>query len=468
MDDRKIVTVTRLAEYVKNIFEYNKALKNFYIRGEISGFKQSGGHYYFALKDDECQVDCMIFSSYARKLNFKPENGHEVIAQCQANFYAKTSRFSLIVKNLEAVGEGYLYAEFERLKLALSKEGLFAVDRKKALPVLPQRVAIITSATGAVIHDILHVLEKRFPYYNLLLLPAIVQGKYSVDTIINQLNIAEKRADIDVIVIARGGGSIEDLWSFNEERLARAIYACTKVVVSAVGHETDYTICDFVADHRAATPSAAASLIYPDYLGIINYINNQGINLDRYLENKILNIRREFDYLQDGIKSSFNIKIAKYEERRQNFEYLIEKIQAKRINDIKIKLMSFNQDLNHKIINFNNKHLKFITNICTDIRNELLKKLIDLNHKLDSKIIALNTSMKLLHINKLNKLNYYISILEASNPDCILDRGYAYIVNENNKPITSIQTVNKNDLINMKLKDGIIKSKVLAIEKIDE
>ena len=465
MEERKIVSVSRLNEYVKKIFDYNSTLKNFYLKGEISGFKQSGGHYYFSLKDENSQVDCMIFSSYARNLNFRPENGQEVIALCQANFYQKTGRFSLIVKSLEAIGEGFLYAEFERLKRTLAKEGLFDEQIKKPLPKLPNRVAVITSSTGAVIHDIIHVLDKRFPYYNILLFPAIVQGKYSAESIINQLKIAEERSDIDVIVIARGGGSFEDLWSFNDEKLARAIYACHKPVVSAVGHETDFTICDFVSDCRAATPSAAASIIYPDYQTEINNINQRYQRAKQFFLNNILNLRRDFDYISENIKNGLSAKYVATGELLFRYKSTIRANIFNKLSVVNKQVQTYSEILERKMLEFQTQCDKKIDKQMNFITNRFNNLLVNYKHILDNRISNIGRDIKFLLNEKNNLFVSYITCIESYNPELILDKGYAYILSDSGRAMSSVEDLSEGDMLKLCLKDGIVSTRVESIKQ---
>ncbi len=262
---KKIITVSQLNAYIKNLFSSDGNLSDILVRGEISNFKRHySGHMYFTLKDENAAVSCVMFSSYANRAGFLPENGMQVTATGYVSLYEKTGSYQLYVTGMMAEGEGALYIKFEKLKKKLAEEGLFDEDAKKPLPYLPEKIGVVTSAGGAVINDIKNVLDRRFPEYHLVLYPSNVQGKGAENELAAGIRYFNREHPVDVIIIARGGGSIEDLWPFNEEVLAREVYKSQIPVVSAVGHETDFTICDFVSDLRAPTPSAAAELVIPE------------------------------------------------------------------------------------------------------------------------------------------------------------------------------------------------------------
>lgn len=257
-------TVTQVNKYIKKILDNDFILANIMVKGEISNFKNhSSGHMYFSLKDENASMKCVMFRGQAISLKFKPEDGMKVIISGYVSSYEKDGQCQLYCDFMELDGVGDLYAKYEKLKEKLSKEGLFDESKKKKLPLLPKCVAVITSPTGAVIRDILNVSQRRFPKANIKLFPSSVQGDGAYRDLVHQVEFINENNLADVIIIGRGGGSIEDLWNFNSEELAYAIYNSKIPVVSAVGHETDFTICDFVADLRAPTPSAAAEVVFP-------------------------------------------------------------------------------------------------------------------------------------------------------------------------------------------------------------
>ena len=261
--ERTVYTVTRLNREIRLLLE--RSLAVLWVEGELSNFSQPGsGHWYFSLKDREAQVRCVMFRQKNQAVGFTPRTGQHVLARVRVTLYEARGDFQLIVEHLEEAGVGALKREFERLKTQLAAEGLFDLARKRPLPRIPRRIGVITSPTGAAVRDVLHVLQRRFPPASVLIYPARVQGAAAAPSLVQALRLASARRECDVLILARGGGSLEDLWAFNDERVARAIHACTIPVVAGVGHEVDVTIADFVADARAPTPSGAAEHVTPD------------------------------------------------------------------------------------------------------------------------------------------------------------------------------------------------------------
>ncbi|MGI6554048.1 MAG: exodeoxyribonuclease VII large subunit [Bacillota bacterium] len=264
MLEQKIYTVRELTNYIRTVFEADTKLANVWIKGEISNFKlHSSGHLYFTLKDSDAAIRCVMFRSRAGKMKFRPEDGMEVIAKGYISIYERMGQYQLYVEEMDPSGLGGLYMAYEQLKAKLQEEGLFDVQKKKPLPPVPSTVAVITSPTGAAIRDVLNVLNRRFPGIYILFVPAVVQGAEAPRSIVKALNTVNKHGAAEVILLVRGGGSIEELWGFNSEEVARAVAASEIPVITGVGHETDFTIVDFVADRRAPTPSAAAEIAVP-------------------------------------------------------------------------------------------------------------------------------------------------------------------------------------------------------------
>lgn len=335
----KVYSVSQLNKYIKMIFDKDMFLNNVNIRGEITNFKAHyTGHFYFTLKDDTSTIKCVMFKSYAAGVKFKPSDGMKVVISGQVSVFERDGAYQIYCKTMTPEGLGELYLAYEQLKEKLTKEGLFSPEYKKKIPFLPNRVGVITSKTGAVVRDIINVTTRRYPNVNLLIYPAAVQGINVASTVISGIDTFNKLNNVDVIIIARGGGSFEDLFGFNDENLARKTFDSKIPIVSAVGHETDFTICDFVSDLRAPTPSAAAELVYPQYsdiirkismdknrviLGIQNYITRKKEYVKRVkaakLEKVPLDIINKNRMLIDStIKNSSNIlslKIEKYKSR---------------------------------------------------------------------------------------------------------------------------------------------------------
>ena len=272
---RRIITVSELNEYLKMLFEYDEILRNVYVKGEISNFTNhyKTGHFYFSLKDAGGAVKAVMFRSSAAKLKFMPENGMRVILGGRVSVFPRDGQYQIYAETMEPDGIGSLYIAYEQLKAKLEKEGLFAEFRKKPLPKMPKRIGIVTSPTGAAIRDMIHILGRRFPAAEIVLYPALVQGEAAPASIIRGIQYFNSKKDVDVLIVGRGGGSIEDLWAFNNENLVRTIAASEIPVISAVGHETDFTLCDFVADMRAPTPSAAAEIAVHDTAELLHRVS---------------------------------------------------------------------------------------------------------------------------------------------------------------------------------------------------
>ena len=266
MQNTLVLSVSQLNRYIKMNFDADENLANIFISGEISNFTNHyrTGHLYFTLKDDSAAVRAVMFNSSAKRLKFMPEDGMKVIARGRVSVYEASGQYQLYVDDMQPDGVGALNLAYEQLKEKLQKEGLFSEHHKKPLPPYPEKVGVITSPTGAAVRDIINVLGRRFPYAEIVFCPVLVQGEGAHLQLTDAVNLFNSERAADVIIIGRGGGSIEDLWEFNDEGLARAVYNSEIPVISAVGHETDFTICDFVADMRAPTPSAAAELAVPD------------------------------------------------------------------------------------------------------------------------------------------------------------------------------------------------------------
>ena len=258
-------TVSELNAYIKNIFENDRTLRAVTVRAEISNFtRHSTGHLYFTLKDSEGQIRAVMFRSNAMRMTFMPESGMKVTVHGQISVYPRDGTYQIYVFSMQPDGIGALYLAYEQMKERLSSEGLFEERHKKPIPGIPESIGVITSPTGAAVRDIINVITRRFPLAKIYLYPALVQGEGAEDSLVSALDYLDTSGLCDVVIIGRGGGSIEDLWAFNSEKLARRIYRATVPIISAVGHETDFTICDFVADMRAPTPSAAAEIAVPD------------------------------------------------------------------------------------------------------------------------------------------------------------------------------------------------------------
>ena len=291
MAEQQVLTVSQINHYIKNLVEGVPMLGHVLIRGELSNYKvYPSGHHYFTLKDGESALRCVMFRSSAGKLKFRPENGMKVVAAGRISVFERDGAYQLYCTQLNADGIGDLYIAFEQLKEKLYREGLFAPEHKKPLPQYPERIAIVTSSAGAAVHDMIRILRHRYPVAKVLLLPVRVQGVEAPAEIVGAIRYANRWQLADVLITGRGGGSMEDLWAFNDERVARAIYDSVIPVISAVGHEPDVTIADFVADRRAATPSNAAEIAVPDMSALLREL--QGMQM-RLIQGQLNGLERQ-------------------------------------------------------------------------------------------------------------------------------------------------------------------------------
>lgn len=304
-----VFTVSALNSYIKDIFEADRTLKAVTVKGEISNFTHhSTGHLYFTLKDTEGQIRAVMFRSAASRLSFLPESGMKVIVHGSVSVYARDGSYQIYVNSMQPDGIGALYLAYEQLKHRLSEEGLFDAVYKRAIPKYPKRIGVITSPSGAAVRDIINVTGRRFPFAEIIVYPSLVQGEGAEAELVAAVDYFDRTKSCDVIIIGRGGGSIEDLWAFNSEKLARRIFSATVPVISAVGHETDFTICDFVSDLRAPTPSAAAEIAVPD-------IRELFMRLDTSLERLSLAANACFSKKTEALSSITNKDIFLYPER---------------------------------------------------------------------------------------------------------------------------------------------------------
>ena len=416
------ITISELNRYLKTKFENDTNLRMVYLKGEISNFKaHTRGHYYFTLKDETSRLNAVMFSYHTGNLKFMPCDGMKVLVVGRISVYEQTGSYQIYVENMAEDGIGNLYVAFEKLKKDLAKEGLFNPEHKKRIPRMPKRIGIVTASTGAAIRDILTTIKRRYPICETILFPALVQGNEAAADIVKKIELANTY-DIDTLIVGRGGGSLEDLWPFNEEIVARAIYNSKVPVISAVGHEIDFTIADFVADLRAPTPTAAAELAVPDTSTILNYLETAKGRSYQAINNTINNYQTRIN----NVANSYILKkpTAMYEILEQKLDNLIDKL---------------NKEIN--IVIDNNKVRLF---------------------KSSNSYILTNPSM--LYKFKEQALLGLTEKLEVLNPISTLNRGYG-IIKKDNVVVSSITNVNDNDDIVINLKDGNIYSKVVKVSE---
>ena len=414
----KYITVTQLTRYIKYKIDNDVNLNEVFLKGEISNFKaHSRGHFYFTLKDEGSRINAIMFASSTKKIKFTPQDGMKVLVTGKISVFEANGGYQIYVNDMLEDGVGNLYIAFEQLKKKLEQEGLFKKEYKKAIPKIPTRVGVVTAPTGAAIKDIISTIKRRWPLAEVILFPSLVQGENAKEDIVKQIERA-KDYDLDTLIVGRGGGSIEDLWPFNEEIVARSIFACDIPVISAVGHEIDFTIADFVADLRAPTPTGAAELAVPQKADVENYLNQLKIRLNKAMQHKI-NINTQ---KLEEIKSRyiFQNPIAIYQAKELQFDSILDRLKYTGKNIIA------------------QKEKKYIS---------IMSSYIFQNPK------------KLTEI-KQNKYLQLISKLETLSPLLTIQRGYS-MTKKNGKVITSTKELKAKDKIELTLKDGTINAEVI-------
>ena len=483
-----IFTVTQLNYSVRHLLEVE--LGQVWLTGEISNFSQPvSGHWYLTLKDENAQVRCAMFKMKNLRVNFRPQNGMQVLVRANVSLYEPRGDYQLIIESMQMAGDGLLQQQFEGLKMKLAAQGLFAQEHKKPIPKFVKRVGIITSPSGAALQDILHILNRRDPSLQVVIYPTLVQGKEATQDIIDTIRLANQRKECDVLIVGRGGGSLEDLWCFNEEAVAYAIYQSELPIISAVGHETDVTIADFVADLRAPTPSAAAELVSRDQQEIVrqlqHHLNMVNLAFDRLWAEKLsrfqhLNLRLNaqspakqlellhfkltqiFDRLQGRLGQSLKLK-------EQKIAQLFLRVQAKHPSrQLEMQKLHLTQQE---------------TRLCKQIEqlfNAKRQKFYFAKQRLDNSTLPHNISRQNQNLQQLShRLTYLIekqftkqqqgfhalcTKLDGLSPLKILGRGYSITQNDQQHVITNTKQITKGDRITTQLVNGQILSEVIAIK----
>lgn len=431
----EIFTVSRLNREVRFLLE--GTFPPLWIEGEISNFvAPHSGHWYFSLKDDAAQVRCAMFKQHNRRLTFTPKDGMHVIMKARASLYEGRGDYQLLVEQLEEHGIGQLQKEFEALKKRLAEAGLFATEHKKALPAFPKCIGVITSPTGAAIRDILNVLKRRFACAPVILYPTLVQGTLAAANIVNAIKTANDRNECDVLILARGGGSLEDLWPFNEEMVAHAIFGCHIPIISGIGHEIDFTIADFVADVRAPTPSAAAELLTPDGNELIASLNQNKKQLIRLFKQHFSQLQQQLDWTNKQLQQQHpKRKLAEQTQTLDHYEATLIRLQLKMITDLQAQCRTFDAKIQgltpyHRI---------------RGLRQDLLLQQRHLENAVKSKIQNLEQTYMAL-----------AAKLDTLSPLATLKRGFSIATKADKTILRSATQVKKDDKINVQMMDGQI------------
>ena len=443
-NNRQIFTVSELNRTVRQLLE--NSLPMLWVEGEISNFARPGsGHWYLTLKDEKAQVRCAMFKNSNMRVNFKPANGTSVLVRCRAGVYEGRGEYQLVVEHMEEAGFGALQRQFDQLKASLASEGLFDSAHKKSMPQAVNHVGIITSPTGAAVKDVLSVLKRRFPAIKISIFPTAVQGDQAAGQIVDAIAMANQHNQCDALIIGRGGGSLEDLWPFNEEAVARAIFSSQIPTISAVGHEIDFTIADFVADLRAPTPSAAAELISPDG----SEMHAQLRGLEASLINTVHRCLQKYDQNVVNLHKRLRHPGRKLQEQAQHLDHL----------DIRLKRAVQNriEQHQHQIILKRDRLLRQHPKTLLIERGQKVKNIVGQL----SKIVSQQLKTKTRHAEQV------IHLLDAVSPLKILSRGFSVIRDHKNVVIKSVSSVSLGENLKGRVADGEIHFAVTKTTKND-
>ncbi len=414
----KYITVSQLTRYIKYKIDNDVHLNEVFLKGEISNFKaHSRGHFYFTLKDENSRINAVMFSSQTKSIKFIPQDGMKVLVTGKISVFEANGGYQIYVSEMLEDGVGNLYIAYEQLKKKLGEEGLFNESHKVAIPKIPNSIGVITAPTGAAIRDILSTIQRRWPLTKIYLFPALVQGESAKEDIVRQIQKADSFG-LDTIIVGRGGGSIEDLWAFNEEIVARAIYDCETPIISAVGHEIDFTIADFVADLRAPTPTGAAEMAVPQIQDVMNYLTQLNIRLNKVITNRVIHYRERLDSILN--RNIMKNPMVMYQTKEMLFDSILERLKYQISSLIHLKEKELIQIQSSYI--FQNPY-------------QMIEK----------------------------KSQYYLQLLsklETLSPLLTLKRGYT-ISKKEDKVVDSVHKVKKGDLLDIEFQDGTIHTEVL-------
>lgn len=443
MGGNSYLSVNSLTKYIKRKFDADPYLRNVFVKGELSNVKiHPSGHIYFTLKDEKSRIQSAMFRTAARDLKFKPEEGMNVLITGDVNVYEASGQYQLYVQSMQPDGVGSLYLAYEQLKNELAKEGLFDAQWKQPLPLLPRTIGVITAQSGAALRDICSTIQRRYPLAAIMLFPAIVQGPQAAPSIVHSIEQASAYGSIDVLIIGRGGGSIEDLWAFNEEAVARAIFSCRIPVISAVGHETDTTIADFVADMRAPTPTAAAELAVPSREELFERILDRKRSIYKSFSNQIKHERKRLQHYQQSYPLQFPERL--YRPFTERLSGLGDRLIRSR-SELTVNRRAEQARLERMLL-FYSPEQKIREG--TRNRHLLTERLTrSIQHELRNKNDRFGTSIRML---------------KALNPLDIMDRGFSIVYKDGNVA-NSVEDLSVGEQIQVRVQDGVLDAEIKAI-----
>lgn len=441
----RALSVSELNHQVRHLLEVS--FLQAWVEGELSSFSRpASGHWYFTLKDAKCQVRCAMFKGNNQRVTTPPKEGDQILIRGKVTLYESRGDYQIIVESLEPAGLGALQQAFEALKQKLQAEGLFEAERKKAIPTLPRHIGVVTSPTGAAIHDILTVLKRRCPGIPVTLYPTAVQGQGAADEIVAAIRNAERHGVADVLIIGRGGGSLEDLWPFNEEKVARAIAECSLPTVSAVGHEVDFSIADFVADLRAPTPSAAAEHLAPDQSGWVRNLEQQLHRLESVMNRMLRNMGQQLGHLSQRLRDP--------RRELQVYQQRLDELESRQLGAIKQQIQQLNQRLSHD-------QQRLATQSPGRLLAQRLEHVANLGERLRREIHwQLNEHRE--------RLVHASQSLNLVSPLATLDRGYAIVGTDKQPVVRRASDLYAGDGITARLGKGHIEALVTAVHPDDE
>lgn len=444
MERKNYLTVTALTKYIARKFTYDPYLERVYLVGEISNFRLRERHQYFSIKDENAKIEAVMFQSNFNRIKFVPEDGMKVLVTGRIEVYEQTGKYQINIETMQPDGVGALYQAYEQLKAKLAQEGVFSRP-KRPLVKFPKRIAVITSPSGAVIRDIITTTRRRYPIVQLVLFPAEVQGEYAKDSLVGRLKEVNARGDFDTIIIGRGGGSIEDLWPFNEEAVARAIADSKIPVISSVGHETDTTLSDLAADVRAATPTAAAELATP-------VLADEILKLKDYQVRLAQAIKRIIQLKQQRLSKLEKSYIFRQPERLYDgFMQKIDLLETRLLNNVQQKLQTEHQ----RLLVLNGRLQKCSPQqLIQDSRHQV----DNLQHHLVERIQNLMSAKEQQYL----RANHALTLL---NPLNVMGRGFSYVTDSNDQVIKSVNFLTIHDQLNLHLKDGTAQVEVQKVRK---